>query len=362
MSEMRPLLAETADRLFTAHCTRETLAAAEAGTWPAALWRAIEEAGLAAAAVAEEKGGAGADLGDAMATLRAAGRHAAPVPLAETQLAQWMLSECGLITPKGPLTTAPVMREPLPTLERTGGEWRLAGGVRAVPWARACGAIAVLASYEGRGHVALVPTAGLAINPGRNLAGEPREAVEFASAHLAASDVAPCGDVIDLDALWRRGALARIAAMAGALEAVLEMTVRYANDRVQFGRAIARFQAVQQQIAALAANVAAACAAADAAIAAAERRPATFEIAAAKARINEAATLAAGVAHQVHGAMGFTREHRLHLATRRLWAWREEFGDESYWWSWLGRTAASVGGAGLWPFLTEGGEPDRVAL
>lgn len=129
--------------------------------------------------------------------------------------------------------------------------------------------------------------------------------------------------------------------------------MRHANERVQFGRPIAKFQAVQQQIAVLAANVAAAGAAADAAAHDGSR----FAIAAAKARIGEAASLACAIAHQVHGAMGFTREHALHRFTTRLWAWREEFGDETYWWDWLGRDAARHGGSGLWPFVTAASTP-----
>jgi len=351
MSEMRAILADTAEKLFAEHCGREMFEAASAGTWPAALWGAIEAACLPLAAVAEDKGGAGADLGDAMTILRALGRFAAPVPLMETMLASWLLSESGLKVPPGPLAIAPMLREDRPSLARAGNRWRLDGAARRVPWARDCVALVLLADE----HIALVPRERLAIATGRNLAGEPRDDVDFAGVTLAPDEVAPAG--IDREALWRRGALGRIAAMAGALEAVTESTVRYANERVQFGRAIGKFQAVQQQIAALAANAAAAGAGADAAIAAAETGDAAFEIACAKARIGEAATLAASVAHQVHGAMGFTREHALHRNTTRLWSWREEFGDEAWWWAELGRTAARLGGDGLWPFLTARDKP-----
>jgi acyl-CoA dehydrogenase len=362
MSEMRPLLADTAARVFTRHCTRELLAAAEAGSFPSPLWQAIEAAGLATASIAEDKGGSGADLGDVMAILRAAGHHAAPVPLAETLLAAWIFSESGFAVPPGPLTIAPVLRGELPALHRDGAGWRLEGRARFVPWARDCAEAAVLA-YDGRrlcvAQVALLPAM---VAPGRNLAGEPRDEVDFADLSLAAARVAPAGTGIDFDALWRRGALARTTAMAGALEQVLALTVGYAMERQQFGRPIGKFQAVQQQIAVLAAQVAAAGAATDAAIAAAERGPAGFEIAAAKARIGEAATLVAAIAHQVHGAMGFTREHRLHLSTRRLWAWREEFGDETYWRRWLGRGALKLGGEGLWPFLTGSDKTPPIPL
>ncbi len=54
----------------------------------------------------------------------------------------------------------------------------------------------------------------------------------------------------------------------------------------------------------------------------------------------------------MHGAIGFTHEHRLHHLTRRLWSWRDEFGVESDWSIELGRLAASRGADGLWPLLT----------
>ena len=141
--------------------------------------------------------------------------------------------------------------------------------------------------------------------------------------------------------------------MAGAMERILDMTVQYAKDRIQFGRPIGKFQAVQQQIAVLAGHVAAASAAAHGAADARARGHARFEIACAKIRIGEAAGHVAAIAHQVHGAMGFTHEHTLHLGTRRLWAWRDEFGSEAEWSGWVGRVAAGVGGENLWSFMTD---------
>ncbi|HKW54530.1 MAG TPA: acyl-CoA dehydrogenase family protein, partial [Stellaceae bacterium] len=123
---------------------------------------------------------------------------------------------------------------------------------------------------------------------------------------------------------------------------------------VQFGRPIAKFQAIQQQLSVLAENVAAAGVVAGAAVEAAtgEGGDARFAIAVAKSRCGEAAGKVAEIAHQVHGAIGFTHEHRLHHLTRRLWSWRDEFGVESDWSIELGRIAAAKGGDGLWPLMT----------
>ena len=154
-------------------------------------------------------------------------------------------------------------------------------------------------------------------------------------------------------------AAARTQQMAGALERILDQSVQYSLDRSQFGRPIAKFQAVQQNLAALAGEVAAASAAADGASEAiAEHGIASditaAQVAIAKIRVGDAAGSGAAIAHQVHGAMGFTYEHTLHHSTRRLWGWREEFGNETLWAERLGHMVAAAGADGLWPFVTRG--------
>nr|MBP7662151.1 acyl-CoA dehydrogenase [Burkholderiaceae bacterium] len=132
----------------------------------------------------------------------------------------------------------------------------------------------------------------------------------------------------------------------------------YANDRVQFGKPIGRYQAIQQQLALLAGDVAASRVAAIVAAtdAPSSSRPASaqavFSAAVAKARVGESATRGTSIAHQVHGAIGFTHEHQLHFATRRLWAWREEFGSDAWWAERLGQAAIQSAAAGFWPALT----------
>ena len=72
----------------------------------------------------------------------------------------------------------------------------------------------------------------------------------------------------------------------------------------------------------------------------------------AKVRTGEAAGKAAAIAHQVHGAIGFTERHPLHESTRRLWAWRDEYGAESEWAERLGSIVGGCGPENLWPILT----------
>src|SRR5262249_27762538 len=123
-------------------------------------------------------------------------------------------------------------------------------------------------------------------------------------------------------------------------------------------RPIAKFQAVQHSLARLAGEVAAAMAASgSAAEVAATRAPSEeavlLEGASAKIRVGEAAGEGAGMAHQVLGAIGFTREHSVHRFTRRLGAWRDDFGNESSWAVTLGGLVAGKGADALWPMLAE---------
>ena len=163
---------------------------------------------------------------------------------------------------------------------------------------------------------------------------------------------------IDQAALYRRGALARAMMMAGAMERALDTAVTYAAERKQFGRPIGKFQAVQQNLAVLAGQVAAAGAAADAGVEALlETDPAKQEFLAgiAKTRGGDAATIASEIAHQVHGAIGFTKEYSLQLSTRRLWSWRDEFGGDTEWAAKVGAYVCTGGADALWPTLTNEG-------
>lgn len=147
-------------------------------------------------------------------------------------------------------------------------------------------------------------------------------------------------------------ALALVALMGGALERCLELSIEHANTRVQFGKPLGKQQAVQQNLAILAEEAAAVAVAAQAAAAARDIGNAAFEIACAKLRANQAAGRGAAIAHQVHGAIGFTQEYPLHHYTRALAFWRSSAGNDAYWAKRVGEMAAASGGRGLWIDLT----------
>ena len=323
MNEERAMIEETCDRLFAAHLDEETFRSAEAGEFPQALWDAITETGLDRVLVPEEKGGSGLGWQDAHVVLRAAGRHAAPVPLADVIAAGWLLGQAGMEVPDGITTLAE------PEMAR-------------VPWARVAGHMLV---SNADGGLRCVSLAGAEITQDRNIGRDPRDAV------LVAGVVT--GD-IGMNQVRAAGSLVRSCQMAGAISAVLDLCVTYANERVQFGRPIGRFQAIQQQLAVMAGEAAAAGVAAQNACRIVDAGGDLIAAAAtAKIRTGEAAGKAANIAHQVHGAIGFTDEYRLHHLTRRLWAWRSEFGAEAAWAAMLGRLVAARGADKLWPDLTD---------
>jgi acyl-CoA dehydrogenase len=342
---MSDMLTDSAERLFTATIRKEMRRAAESGTFPQILWDAVAEAGFTGALLPEDAGGFGATVAEAMGLLRIAAAHAAPIPLAETMLAGWLLAKAGLAAPEGVLTLAPVRLRDVLSLHRAEGGWRLTGTAARVPWARDAADIAVLAD----GHVALLPGGAFSVTLDGNLAGEPRDTIAV-DVLLPAEAVAP--SPISPAQLRAAGAAVRTVQLAGALTRALALSVQYAQTRVQFGRPIGKFQAIQQNLAVMAGQSAAAIAAADMAADALARDLDPVIVGAAKARAGEAASIAAGLAHQAHGAIGFTQEYELHDVTRRLWSWRDEFGNESEWNLVVGRAALNAGPDGLWPLLT----------
>ena len=345
MSEQQDFI-RTIDLIFERGCDRSVREAAEQGGIPQELWKTLDEVGVTQATLPEDQGGPGLAFSDAMAILRRSAYHAAPIPLAETLLGVRMLARAGLAVPAGPLTVAPVRSEDkLSLIQGEGGRFFLSGSAHRVPWGDACEFAVVAAQCGGSDYVALVSTKSSRGVVERNLAGEPRVTLNFDA--LAVEACAPLDQACSL--MEHEGALMRSVQIWSALERILEYSITYANERVQFGRPIGKFQAVQHMLALLAGH-AAAC---SAAVSAAVEQPDSFRIAVAKSRAGEAAGRGAEIAHQVHAAMGFTREHSLHYSTRRLWSWREEFGNETYWQTRIGRLVAGLGVDALWPFLAE---------
>jgi acyl-CoA dehydrogenase len=317
--------------------------------WDAGLWRALAEAGLTGVGLPEEAGGSGGELADAVAIVATLARAAGAVPVAEQLLVA------------GPAVVAagfelPMLEEVLTfaaadgvTAVRAGDGWALTGTASDVPWAQVASHLAVLASGPDGPVLAYATVDDIQPADAANLAGEPRGALVLDG---TPAQVAPLTEA-QAQELRARFALARAVQLTAALEQVLAWTVRYAGERQQFGRPLGAFQAIQMELAEMAGEVTAATALTDAAVQAWDRgENVVLAAAAAKVRAGAAVEVVARLAHQVHGAIGFTQEYRLHHLTRRLWSWRDEAGSELVWSRVLGAGLLARGADDLWPALT----------
>ena len=350
-SESDHIVAELAARIFADLGDPQTINRLDDVAWKTPLWKALSAAGLPLAWIPEQLGGAGASVGDGFAMLGVAGRFAAAVPLAETLIAGWLLARAALEAPNGPMTIAPSRPSDRIIF---GKDATLRGRANGVPFASEAQNIAVLAQGEGGSVVGLVSTNDCMIDERQNLAGDPSNIVQFERVKPLRYARVPSG--FDHAALMLMGSVSRSVQSAGALESILSLTVSYANERVAFERPIGKFQAVQQNLARLAGETAAALAVSGSAantIAESDAFDETtfLEAASAKIRCAEAATEGAGIAHQVFGAIGFTKEHVLHRFTLRMLGWRDDFGSESYWAAELGRRVAQRGAEEFWPMV-----------
>lgn len=294
------LLGDAVEQLLAGIATpaaTRTVEAAGAGSEEArAMWAEIEASGFCDALVPESLDGAGLGLRDAAPVFEACGRHALALPLGQTLAARALLGQAGAKAPAGPIALG----------EGTATEV-------AVMW--------------------LVQPQSGALEL-RDIGGAPLLSVKT-DAEL-------------------RPLLATVLAaqMAGAMRQVMRLTLQYANDRVQFGRSIGRYQAIQHQLSVMAELTAAATMAARLPCATDATTPDPLRAAVAKARTSAVAGPLAAMAHAVHGAIGMTEEHDLQLLTRRLQAWRVAAGTESYWHQRIG-SALLVSGTSIPVFVRE---------
>lgn len=295
-----------------------------------ALWRNLEQAGLARLTSSQEAGPA-----EAAVVLSGLARHAGAVPVAETDLlAAWLAGEAGLDVPAdGPLTIA--------VADAVVADGRIHGTARDVPWPRASAVL--LAARTGEAlHVTVVDDSG--VTAGHNLAGEPRGSLSFDVPVESATQL----DRSVADELGRRGAWARCVQIVGAMDAAADLTVAHTRERKQFGRPLSAFQAVQHSLAAMAGEVERARAATVLAIAAASdygfgSAQADYAVTVAKVAVGRAVEPVTTIAHQLHGAIGVTREHQLWLATMRARSWVDDYGSTAQYARRLGRmTLATV--------------------
>lgn len=314
---MDDMLVDAFDDLMQNACTPATVRAIEAGEDSAGLWQAIVESGFTDALVPGEQGGAGLGLADVHGVLTAAGRHALPLPFAQTVLARGWLAALGMDLPDGAIALSPFgvqVRNDGVSIHRVAygmvADWVLA--------ATPDGAILLPAADAGREPDGIQNSLTAAMH-WKTAAG----AVQIKASGVRELAAVACATLL-----------------SGAADRVLEMTLRYAGEREQFGKPIGKFQAIQQDLSVMAEHVYATRMAAEMACRTSAVTPQDLVVASAMLRAAATANTIAAIAHAVHGAIGVTQEYDLQLYTRRLQQWRNDAGSENYW-------AGIVGGAAL---------------
>nr|WP_050792763.1 acyl-CoA dehydrogenase family protein [Gordonia neofelifaecis] len=305
-----------------------------------ALWDELDELGLVRLTAPESTGGSGAGWAEAAELLTAAVRHAIRLPLAEHDLlACDLLTTLNLRSDDGLVRTMAVVDS--------------AGRARSVPWADDADRIIVIGESAGRTTITDVDRGACTLAPGVNQIGEPRSDLvvdlEAADSHEVPAEV--------VRRLRLKHALVRAIQVCAALDCAVESAIEHATARVQFGRPLAKMQAVQTLIADAAAEAALARTATETALAVAvdsgwSDRRLGFLIAVARSCSGHAASMVVRNAHQIHGAIGTTLEHRLHEFTRAALAWRGEGGSVAHWDREVARAAVEAGEQGVWALIT----------
>ncbi len=346
MSEMKDMILEVAERMLKENVDKEMVDLIEQGKWAKDLWQLLYENGMTVVAISEENGGAGGDLDDLLNIVRVTAKYAAPIPFAESTLANTLLDYVEL-KPTNRLVTYSTARDNSFSIDHQ----LISGTVANVPWARHSEEMVTLVHGNDGDHLALIDLKQSSISTSSNLAGEPRDTVTFTKSKPIY--ISPPLQPKQIDHITKLETAFKLATITGAIEKTNDLTVQYTKEREQFGRPIHRFQLVQQHLVHLAAETAITLAAFNNVTASLLRGNDQHEIAYARIRVEEAITQVATIAHQVHAAIGTTHEHTLHHYTRRLWAWRDEGPTQSYWSERLVADLISNSGESLWSYLTK---------
>lgn len=324
-----------------------------------AFWTALTEAGFTEIGIPEEQGGSGGTTIDALSVLHAVTAQGALTMLLEhTALASRLIAECTGAPASGPATVATA--DDRCAVRDTGKGIVLDGTVTGVVHGSDAELLVVLlpaAALGGRPSIAIVATTapGITVERGADLLGAAFDDYRFDATPVRLHAESP----VDTTELAERGALAYTVALTTAAAAVRDRTSRYAAERIQFGRPLAKFQAIQQRLAGLAAHTALMEAATEAALSQESvpdnTRARRAAVAAAKVVASASAREVAAAGHQVHGAIGFTAEHSLGRFTTALWSWRDRYGSERHWSEVLAGQILDEG-AEVWDLVT-GTEP-----
>jgi len=324
------MFTEAIESILADQCTPAAIRAIENGGSATVLWSALADAGFLELMAGESAGGASLDLEAMFPICIAFGRHALPVPAAQSIVARALMRDTA--APAGMITLAAHCRR------------EDDGGVSAANVAFGSTADFVLGNVDGR---LLLLDGARAERRTTGVRGSLGATMRWRKQDLAP----PVGD--NGNEVLAFSAALHAAAIAGAMERLFAMTLGYCNDRAQFGKPIGKFQAVQHQLSVMAEHVACAGVAAELAFTAGSQVPTLMAAATAKSRTSASVPLVAATAHALHGAIGVTEEYDLQLYSRRLHEWRTADGSEAYWNRIVGEAMLGASGRSVLQFVME---------
>lgn len=358
-TEEQEILRKSAREFLTAKCPASLVRAVEESRegYSAELWQKMAELGWLGLALPEEFGGSGGGFVEMSVLMEEMGRALAPVPFVPVILCQYAIMGAGSNEQKSrflpPMASGQSLmtfafHDPALSFDPAGIETRatrkgeayiLNGTKLLVPYGNVADAYLVVARTEGQGDNGISlfvldrSAPGITISSLGNIAADAQCEVLLENVKIGKDGLlGPEGKGWSIvKRLLERGAALKCAEMVGGAQWVLDKTVDYAKTRIQFDRPIGSFQAIQHKCA----NMALACDGArfvtyQATWLHSEGLPCGREIAITKAWVSEAYNRICLEAHQVHGAIGFTREYDLQLYTRRAKAAELAFGDSRY--------------------------------
>ncbi|WP_326540587.1 acyl-CoA dehydrogenase family protein [Pseudorhodoferax sp.] len=346
MNHTLTLLADAVQRLLADTVSHRGTIEAEATGLDEAAWRQLSAIGVAGDAAAMS-------MAELAVVLEAVGAAGALVPYADSEALGGWLAQAAELDTGARIRTVAVLGEAAGQLRFERGAVTLCVEGMVIPWAGRADELLFSFRRGSDCFVAVQPARALEIACRPSIAGEPHGVVVSGPIAIGAAQLREVGAARGPEAVVQRGALCRAVQMLGAMGRANALALQYARDRKQFRRPLSDFQVIQSYLAAMAGELCAAAGMVQVAVDGVGGEEAFEAIASAKIRAGQAARQITRLAHQVHGAIGFTQEYPLNLWSRRLWAWREEYGNEAHWAAALGARVVQHGADALWPRLTQ---------
>ena len=293
----------------------------------------------------EEFGGANFCFADIVPLIKLSAKYGLPLPFSETIIANYILSESN-VKPTNDFSTLCCETSNITMVND-----KVSGVLRSVPYLNITNFILAKINFNKKDYLIYFENKSGKPTQLKNFLAEPRFDLKIENEDLIYFLDFP--SKIDFENL-----ISNIKSIqsVGAMEKILELCINYCSDRKQFGRSLSKFQMIQNHISEIALETAAS----GASIAIFQNQSKNKELnenffdlkntAIAKIRTGLASGKIIASSHQVHGAMGFTKEYELSYFTKNLNSWRNDFGNETYWQNILGEMFIKKN-KGMWEFL-----------